>query len=233
MPKVEIITRCFNRLEYTAMCIRGIQKNTGFDDYKHILVNQNSSDGTKEWLESIKEEGFYKIKVKHNNINTGDAGGMLDGFNMISDDCEYVMQFDNDCVPITENFLKKLVDIMDSQPHIGAIMMKRTGVKNVLEVTDKITIGEVTLGKLNVGTCCMIMRRKDLEKFNHWRSGEKIGWGVAISQLIKQSGREVMKALNVKVHHIDGPSSQQIKYPKYFKNTIEGSNYKYLNYKQK
>ena len=72
MAKVEIITRCYNRLEYTVMCVRSINHKTEYKDYSHILIDQNSTDGTKEWIKSLKEEGFYKIKYKLNKKNSGE-----------------------------------------------------------------------------------------------------------------------------------------------------------------
>ena len=85
MSKVAIITRAYNRLEYTIQCIRNSHLMAEGHDYEHIIIEQNSTDGTKEWLRSMTKESFYPLKVKYNKINSGDAGGMRDGFDMISD----------------------------------------------------------------------------------------------------------------------------------------------------
>ena len=49
MKKVSIITRCYNKLEYTIRCIESVARNTEYDNYEHIIVNNNSNDGTTEW----------------------------------------------------------------------------------------------------------------------------------------------------------------------------------------
>ena len=66
MAKTSIITRAFNRLEYTILCVRQVQLLAKDADYEHIIINQNSSDGTEQWLRSMKKEGFYKLKIKNN-----------------------------------------------------------------------------------------------------------------------------------------------------------------------
>jgi len=231
MAKTEIITRAFNRLEYTAMCIRGIYELTGTEDYCHIIINQNSSDGTTQWLNSLVEEDFYKIKVKTNIENSGDAGGMEDGFNLIGNDCKYIMQFDNDCRPITNKFLKILVNTMDDNSKIGAIMMKREGVTNVIQPSNIRKIGCTSFGNITKGTCCMILRKEIIAKYNWWRRGENIGWGHQITERMHNDGYLVLKAINLKVEHIDGSAGQAERYPHYFnsKGNMK-SNYTKVNY---
>jgi len=230
MSKVSIITRCFNRLEYTVMCVRSINKKSGFNDYEHIIIDQGSTDGTREWLNSLEKENFYKIKVKYNKKNSGDAGGMLDGFKMVDDDCEYVMQFDNDCEVINEDFLKKLVMVMDNDKKIGIIMMKRNGVGTSIGTTNKFTINGENYGNIPKATCCMIIRKDLLDKLNTWITGPNIGWGFAISSKIKNMGYKVIKSLDNRVNHIDHTSGQKEKYPKYFNSKKPGTNYRSINY---
>jgi GT2 family glycosyltransferase len=230
MAKVAIITRCYNRLEYTVMCVRSINQKSGFDDYEHIIIDQGSTDGTREWLKSLEKENFYKIKVKYNEKNSGDAGGMLDGFRMISDDCKYILQFDNDCEVITDNFLSRLVRVMDDDEKIGITMMKRKGVGTPIGITKKIVINGENYGFINKSTCCMIIRRDVLEKINTWITGEKIGWGFSISSKIKRQGYKILKSLDNKVYHIDTTKGQAEKYPKYFSSKKTGTNYRVINY---
>lgn len=47
MAKTTIIIRAFNRLEYTVLCTRNVQLLAKDVDYEHIIIEQNSSDGTK------------------------------------------------------------------------------------------------------------------------------------------------------------------------------------------
>ncbi len=233
MSKVSVITRCYNRLEYTSMCIRSIRHLTDYEDYNHIIIDQGSTDGTKEWLNSLIKEGFYKLKIKNNEKNTGDAGGMLDGYKLVGEDCKYIMQFDNDCEVITENYLENLVNVMDTNPKIGVIMLKRNGVTRNIHPKNVRKINNVSLGDIPKATCCMMIRKELLDKINIWYTNEKIGWGFTISQKIKSMGYSVLKSLDIQVNHIDGGNSkpgQPQKYPTYFSNTIGNSNYTKIKY---
>lgn len=105
MAKVNIIIRAFNRLEYTSLTIREIERLAGYNDYKIIIIDNNSTDGTGQWLKSLEIEGFYKIKPIYSKENLGDFGGTKLGYQNLDSDCEYTMQWDNDCPPVTEYFL--------------------------------------------------------------------------------------------------------------------------------
>lgn len=241
MSRVNIITRSFNRLEYTVLNIRNTFETSNLYPYTHIIIEQNSSDGTKEWLKSMEVENFYPLKVKYNTVNTGDAGGMYDGFKICDDDCDYIMQLDNDLIPITENFIQKLVDIMDSDSKIGGIMLKRKGVGSVVGLTNNCkTINGIQLCQ-PVKLYSIFYRRNLLEKINYWKSNEKIGWVFDISTKIKNMGYDVLKTHDIEILHIDGHptvvkhsnTEQKHRYPFYFKTVHSvGTNYKLINYEK-
>jgi GT2 family glycosyltransferase len=243
MAKVNIITRAFNRLEYTAKCIYSVDKMAGTDDFTQIVINQASTDGTTQFLNSLLYEGYYKLKVKHNDVNSGDAGGMKDGFDMLDDDCEYVMQWDNDCEATTPNFLSELVRIMDENQDVGCIMLKRSGIESdvyVLKPTNVRDICGHPMGDLPQATCVTIYRREDLKNINAWFYKEKIGWGFYVTRRLISLGKKVLKCLDLKVYHIDGEmwpegkTGQELKYTKYFgRKTTRGSNYLNINYDKK
>src|SRR5690606_5199124 len=146
MAKVNIIIRAFNRLEYTALTIREIDRLAGYDDYKMIVIDQASTDGTGQWLKSLEHEGYYKIKPIYLDYNAGDFGGTKIGYENLDEDCVYTMQWDNDCPPITECFLRDIVKIMDSFPKIGQLMLKRNGVGSVIPITNIIEFEGVKFG---------------------------------------------------------------------------------------
>ena len=234
MAKVELLTSAMNRLEYTALCVREINRLAGMDDYRQIIVDQSSTDGTGDWLRSLVVEGYYKIKPIFNKENTGDAGGLSDGLAIIGDDCKYVMHFGNDCAPLTEGFLKKFSDVMDAHPEIGAIMPKRTGVVNVLvpesiEIIDGLEMGTLPDGK---NVVCAIMRRSLLDEVPEpRRDGVNIHWVQAQTKRMKAIGYKVYKCMNVFIDHIDGTYGQHKKYPLYFSNKpVKSSNLTTVKY---
>jgi cellulose synthase/poly-beta-1,6-N-acetylglucosamine synthase-like glycosyltransferase len=238
MSRVNIITRSFNRLEYTILNVRNTYEMANQHPYTHIIVEQNSSDGTKEWLKSMEVENFYPLKIQYNEINSGDAGGMYDGFKICDSDCEYVMQLDNDIHPVTENFIEKLVGIMDSDPKIGGIMLRRLGVGHKVNLMKPCkTINGVTLCKPQK-LYSVFYRKELLEKINYWVNKERIGWVFQISNKINQMGFEVLKTHDIEMIHVDGyrdvvkqGTEQAYRYPNYFKTIAKvGTNYKTIKY---
>jgi len=236
MAKVEIITRAFNRLEYTVQCVRAVDKLAGMDNYRHIVIDQESTDGTGAWLHSLEREGYYKIKPICNRENTGDAGGMADGLAVVEDDCKYIMQLDNDCEPITDDFLKSLVQIMDNYFNIGAIMLKRYGVSRVLQPDSIITINGHSMGILPENknyTCATIMRWDLVNQSDILFTGDKIAWVQTVTRWMRKQGIDVYKCLDIRVMHIDTTGGQVKKYPSYFQaKTTKGSNFTEVNYNE-
>lgn len=232
--KVSIITRCYNRLEYTVNCINKIYQLSGNVPFEHIVIDQGSTDGTRQWLTSLYKEDYYDhLKIKLNTENTGDAGGMKDGFELSNINSKYIMQFDSDCMPITDSFLEKLVNIMDDDISIGILMMFREGIHSRIEPID-LHNNEKTkqlLGRISKATCCFIIRRKLLQAINLWNQPEDIGWGYKISEKVRELGYKIMKTINIKVSHIDGTTLQAMKYPIYHNSRNSNkTNYREVNY---
>lgn len=231
MAKTAVITRAFNRLEYTVICVRETERLSKNADYEHIIIEQTSTDGTKEWLHSIEVEGFYNVRVKYNEKNTGDAGGMKNGYDMLSDDCEYILQLDNDLIPLTDDFINKLTDIMDKNPNIGTIMLDIEGVGNKLRMGKRLEnqTGVDTYHLIDLHS--MFFRRKLLDEINLWLFDTNIGWVKKVPQKLKQMGYDIVKTPEIKVDHIDTTAGQVKKFPKYFKSKpVNGTNYKTFKY---
>ena len=234
--KVSIITRAFNRLEYTVQVVRNVNLMANNANYEHIIVDQNSSDGTTEWLKSMEHEGYYNLKVKYNNVNSGDAGGMKDGFSMVSDDSDIIIQLDNDLSPITDDFINKIISVFKDET-IGALMLRRVGVKNKLPLKNlKKTINGIDLYESTPFSYAF--RRDLLDRIDLWYVNEKIGWVRSITSKIKSLGYDTFKTPNIELLHIDGhesvtklpKSTQRHRYPKYFSGITNNTNYKKIDY---
>ncbi|KAF0219373.1 MAG: hypothetical protein FD174_2072 [Geobacteraceae bacterium] len=74
--RVSIIMPVFNKLEYTRQCLETLKANTGNAvPYEIIVINNDSNDGTAEYLESIGGD----VKSINNRTNLGFAGGCNQG----------------------------------------------------------------------------------------------------------------------------------------------------------
>jgi len=229
MAKVNIIIRAFNRLEYTSLTIREIDRLAGYDDYKIIVIDQASTDGTGQWLKSLVKEGYYKIKPIYSKENLGDFGGTKLGYDNLDSDCVYTMQWDNDCPPVTPHFLRDMVKIMDNFPRIGQLMLKRNGVGGVIPINNKIDYDGIIFGDAHVVTCVNMQRRKVVEEINSWIVDESQFWDFNLNAEMRKRGFELKKIENIRVVHIDSfpelnLNLQTKKYPVYTKHRQDKNN---------
>ena len=229
MARVNIIIRAFNRLEYTSLTIREIDHLAGYNDYKMIVIDQASTDGTGQWLKSLVKEGYYKIKPIYLTENTGDFGGTKVGYDNLDEDCEYTMQWDNDCPPVTPYFLSNMIKIMDAFPKIGQLMLKRNGVGGVIPITNKVDFEGIIFGDVQVVTCVNMQRRKVVEEINSWIVDETQFWDFNLNAEMLKRGFQLKKIENIRVVHIDvypniNVNLQVKKYPVYTKNRQDKAN---------
>jgi GT2 family glycosyltransferase len=237
MAKVNIITRAFNRLEYTILCVREAHQKSNGANYTHIIIDQNSSDGTKEWLRSMEDESFYPIKVKYNNENSGDAGGMKDGFNLLDDDCEIIIQLDNDFIIETDNYIK-LIEEVFNDTIIGGLMLYRNGVGRHLSMNKLIKTTNSGVKLFTTEPHILVFRRSILEEINLWYYKERISWVKVIPNKMINLGYKIFKTPSITLLHIDGSKdvtkpewSQGQRYKKYFSNKNNNqSNYSTIKY---
>ena len=114
MKKTSIIILTYNHLEYTKECIRSIQKYTDSDSYEIIIVDNLSTDGTREWLKKQKN-----LKVIFNSENLGFPKGCNQGI-ALADSKNDILLLNNDTI-VTTNRLKNLQICLYSDPKIGAV----------------------------------------------------------------------------------------------------------------
>lgn len=101
-PNLSIITLCCNRLEYTSRTIASTISSIGDIEYEYIVVNANSSDGTKEWLDyACRLDYFQKVKPIHLPQNKGIWNGYSEGVKISKS--ELVLITDNDIIVHTKN----------------------------------------------------------------------------------------------------------------------------------
>ena len=108
-----IVILTHNKLDYTRACIESIRKHTVGVQYEIIVVDNNSTDGTKEWLEQQSD-----IRCVFNDDNKGFPAGCNQGIKISK--ANNVMLLNNDTI-VTENWLAYLLDCLYSSANIGAV----------------------------------------------------------------------------------------------------------------
>ena len=116
-PKCSIIIPVFNQIEYTKQCIETLYKNTPKSLFEIIVVDNNSSDGTKAFLAGIKEN----IKVISNPENYGFARACNQGAKESAG--EHLIFLNNDTVPLS-GWLEAMVASANSDKNVGIVGSK-------------------------------------------------------------------------------------------------------------
>lgn len=116
-PKASIIVTTYNNLKYNMLCIESILLKTDYPNYEIIITDNNSTDGTKDYLIAI-EKKFHNIKVILNDENEGFAKATNKGIRVSKGD--YIVLLNNDTV-VTKGWLTKFVNYLEKYPDIGLI----------------------------------------------------------------------------------------------------------------
>ncbi|WP_082023848.1 glycosyltransferase [Clostridium polynesiense] len=111
---VSIIILTYNKLEYTKQCIDSIKKYTPKDAYEIVIVDNNSTDGTREWLKNQKD-----IRIIFNDKNLGFPGGCNTGIKAALRDND-ILLLNNDTI-VTPRWLDNLKTCLYSNDNIGAV----------------------------------------------------------------------------------------------------------------
>jgi len=114
MPKTSIIILTYNNLAYNKGVLESIKKYTKPETYEVIMVDNLSTDGTKEWL--MKQ---VDIKVILNDENTGFPRGCNIGI-AAAEECNDILLLNND-IEVTNNWLENLQIALYSSQEIGAV----------------------------------------------------------------------------------------------------------------
>ena len=111
--KTSIIILTYNNLDYNRICLESIRKFTTAETYEIIVVDNNSIDGTREWL---KEQTDIKIILNDENV------GFPKGCNLgieASGKANDILFLNND-TKVTPRWLDNLKICLYSDDKIGA-----------------------------------------------------------------------------------------------------------------
>lgn len=114
--KLVAVIVTFNRLEKLKLSLAHTSKSAF---YRIVIVNNCSTDGTREWLDTLTHDNLVTI---HNQINEGGAGGFHRGFSYVSDqlpEADWLVCFDDDAHP--EGDLAGTFHSLDIPAEVGSL----------------------------------------------------------------------------------------------------------------
>ena len=105
---IHIIMPVYNRLSMTRQCLNSLDKQN-FDDWCVYIVNDGSTDGTKEWIETLNRQDVKCINGDGSLWWTGSMKAGVEHVLKICDKKDYIMSLNNDLVFRSENSLSVLL----------------------------------------------------------------------------------------------------------------------------
>lgn len=115
-PRVSIVVPVYNKIAYTAACLRSISEHAGDTPFEVIVVDDGSSDATPQRLSEIN--GIRPIR---NPQNLGFIGSCNAGAAAARGD--YLLFLNNDTV-VTAGWLEALVGCLEETPQAGMVGAK-------------------------------------------------------------------------------------------------------------
>lgn len=118
--ELSIVVIGYNKLEYTKLCIESLLKYLPNDiNYELILINHGSTDGTKEYFESIAPT--KQVDIMKNGSLVSVITRIIEG--------KYYLLISND-VLVTENAISNMIKCMESDENIAWIVSSTPNVSN-------------------------------------------------------------------------------------------------------
>ncbi len=119
--EMSIVVVGYNKLEYTRKCVESLLENLPENiSYELILVNHGSSDGTKEYFESVHPDKQLDIAV--NGGGSGAINRIVEG--------KYILAISNDVI-VTENAIANLYECIASDETISWAVPSTSNVSNL------------------------------------------------------------------------------------------------------
>lgn len=116
-PDVNITVTSYNRLNSTKKCIESV-KQTEDVNYTLTVVDNNSSDGSQEYLVSLFETGAIdRLFLCKYNVGVSVASNL----GWASIDTPYYVKLDNDVELLRSDWLSNLVELSEQAPDTGSM----------------------------------------------------------------------------------------------------------------
>lgn len=207
---ISIITRCRNRLEYTTQVMDAVRNNTKCD-YEHIIIDNDSSDGTLQWFKWMFDNTTWFDRVTYCRMdrNCGDWGGMLAGFRVAKGD--YVVQLDNDIIPCG-GWLMDMRMVLE-RTRYKVVMLKRDNVAwklNPLSIPENIDGLEVT--RVERAVACYMMSRENFDLCSKYIPEKQ---GMRSKYIMARKLNPIGKILNRTCYELQADAGNDIQREKY------------------
>ncbi len=192
---IDIVVITFNAKDKLKRCLRSIEKHTKNIRYCLTVVNNNSNDGTYQFLERYQRQNKVKIIYAHKNLGKCGAANIA-----LKNTYNKFIAFLDDDAEVTKGWLLKLYSQIKNKSRVGMVGCKITFPNKrifcadirMIELSNLAGFGEMDRGQRDymkeadgVAGTCRLIRRDLIKKIGYFNeklsfSGqcEDIDWSV-------------------------------------------------------
>jgi glycosyltransferase involved in cell wall biosynthesis len=118
-PLVSVVTPFYNTREYLAECIESVLSQS-YTNWEYIFVNNCSTDGSEELVQSYVDRYPGKMRLVHNKLFLSHIGNYNFALSLISPESKYckMVQADDWIFP---ECLKSMVEMAEAHPKVGIV----------------------------------------------------------------------------------------------------------------
>lgn len=216
VPKVSIIVLTYNNLALNKQCIQSILNKTAYPRYELIIVDNLSTDGTREYLQTLKEKAIPNTKIILNDDNKGFAGGNNVGIRAA--DGDYILLLNNDTI-VTRGWITALTKHMENNPKLGMCGPVTNSIGNeakirvnysALEEIDRFAeqytwehLGQEWKNPDRLALFCTLIKREIIDTCGFLDESYKVGMfeDDDYSEAVKRAGYSLTIAEDAFIHH--------------------------------
>ncbi|MDP2939176.1 MAG: glycosyltransferase [Candidatus Omnitrophota bacterium] len=174
---IDIIVVTYNAKNKLKLCLSSVERHTNGIKYLLTVVNNNSSDGTLQFLKKYQQQ--HKLKVINTDRNLGFCGGANLALRNTTN--EFIVFLDDDA-EVTQGWLKKLYKQIKDKSKVGIVGGKVVPTNGIIWSADYrvrpialVGCGEIDKGQRDyIKECdaligpCWLIRRQLLKKVGYF-----------------------------------------------------------------
>ncbi|HET6638590.1 MAG TPA: glycosyltransferase [Gemmatimonadota bacterium] len=212
--RVAVLSLTRDRLEYTQHTFAKLREFAGCE-FDHYVLDQGSTDGTREWL----EDEYEPVVLLAKGTNVGISPGMNELLRYavdLPDPFDVIVKFDNDCELTQPNTLR---DVARLALEGGCLLSPRIlGLQNPPQPTRELQInGEVILDVPQIGGIFLAAPAWVYDEFRYSESNPTYGGDdVEICAWFRSHGGTCGYVKRLEAWHYETTDGQRERFPDYF-----------------
>jgi GT2 family glycosyltransferase len=200
---IDILLTTYFRFDFTRKVIEHIMDRTRSDSYRLIIVDNGSTDGTREYLQNLKHHNPNQVVIKLLQKNFGLQVAKNIGMEYVQS--SLFVNTDNDCLcpQLTPDWLTQLTQLIEARPDYAAISLRPqilVGVGPIFSVDQDVIENNVAGGSFR------IMRTNLVREVGMWQDSfenRQEEWNICTK--LRNAGYKVGYAKHLFCYHMFGP----------------------------